>query len=70
MNAQFFGSHFRSGDAISYLLERDVTRIIRVAVIGLHVDAEGRKAAIVGRTQTLLVNVLRSCDQLITDFLR
>jgi hypothetical protein len=47
MNAELFRGHFRSRDAVGYLLEGDVTRVIGTAVIGLVVNAEGRETTIV-----------------------
>src|SRR3954469_6434581 len=69
MNAQLFSGHSGSRDAVCYLLEGNITRIIWVAVIGLFVDAEGREATIVSRSEPLFVNVFGCGNQLITHFL-
>jgi hypothetical protein len=69
MNAELFGCHFCSGDAVRYLLEGNITGIVWVAMIGFLVDAERREAAIIGRPEPLLVNVFRGSNQLITYFL-
>ena len=49
MNTEPLGRHFGSGDAVRYLLERDVTSVVRRAVIGLRVNTERRVTTIVGR---------------------
>jgi hypothetical protein len=40
MYAKLFGRHFGSGDPVRYLLEGDVARIVRTAMIWFFVDAE------------------------------
>src|SRR4051812_27565747 len=55
VNAELLGRHFGPGNAVCYLLERDVARIVRRTVIRLGVDAEWREATIVGRAEALLV---------------
>ena len=69
MNAKLFGGHFRSSDAVRYLLERDVARIVGTAMIGLFVNAEGREATIVRRADALFVDIFGRGDQLIAHFL-
>src|SRR5271154_1162230 len=70
MDSQFFGRHFRSSNAVRYLLERDVTRIVRRAMIWFRINAEGRESAIVSRADALFVNIFGRSDQLIAYFLR
>src|SRR5262245_40787189 len=70
VNAELLGRHFGSGNAVCDLLERDVARIVRRAVIGLGVDAERREATIVGRAEALLVDIFGGSYQLIANFLR
>ena len=70
MNAELFCGHFRSRDAVGYLLEGDVTRIVGTAIIGLFVNAEGRETTIVRRAEALFVDIFRRGDQLIAHFLR
>src|SRR5262245_24159447 len=70
MNAELFGRHSRSGDAVRYLLEGNITRIVWLAMIGFFVDAEGREATIIGRPEPFLVLGVRGGNQLITYFLR
>jgi hypothetical protein len=41
MNPEPLSRHFGSCNAIGYLLERDIARIVGSTVIGLHIDAEG-----------------------------
>jgi hypothetical protein len=67
VNAELLGRHFGSGNAVCYLLERDVARIVRRAVIGLGVDAEWREATIVGRAEALLVDIFGGSYQLIAN---
>ena len=62
MNTKLVGCHFCSGNAIRYLLERNVARVVRRAVIGLRVDAEWREATVIGRAQALFVDIFRGCD--------
>ena len=40
MYAELFGGHFGSGDAVRDLLEGNVARIVRTAMIWFFVDAE------------------------------
>ena len=40
MYAKLFGRHFGSGDSVGYLLEGDVARIVRTAMIWFFVDTE------------------------------
>src|SRR5262245_18871254 len=69
VNAELLGRHFGSGKAVCYLLERDVARIVRRAVIGLGVDAEWREATSVDRAEALLVDIFGGGYQLIANFL-
>ena len=70
MNAEFFGGHLRSSDAIRYLLECDVACVVGRAMIGLFVDTERREATIISRADTLLADITRRRDKLIAYFLR
>ena len=68
-DAELLGGHPRALDAGLDLLEGHVAGIIGRAVVGLHVDAEGREAAIVGRCDLLLRDVIGSRDQLFAHLL-
>jgi len=70
MNPELLGCHFGSGDAIGYLLKRDVTSVIGRAVIGLRVDTEWRETTIVCGAKPLLVDIFGRSDQLVANFLR
>ena len=70
MNPELLGCHFGSGDAIAYLLKRDVTSVVRRAVIGLRVNTERRETTIVCGAKPLLVDIFGRSDQLVANFLR
>jgi hypothetical protein len=41
MNPELLSGHFRSGHAVGDFLKRDISRVIRIPMVGLLVNAEG-----------------------------
>ena len=70
MNPELLGCHFGSGNAICYLLERDISGVVRSTMVGLHIDAEWREATIIGGAKALFVDVFGRSNELIANFLR
>src|SRR5712672_2841825 len=64
-DTKLVGRHLRALYAGRNFLKRDFARKARRPVVGFLVDAEGREAAIVGRTELILWNVLCGREQLI-----
>jgi len=56
-NVEFFRCHLRSFDARFDFLKRDISGEIRRPVFRFHVNAERRKAAVVGRVEPFDGNV-------------
>src|SRR4051794_32015596 len=55
---------------VADLLERHLAGVVGRAMVRLLVDRERREAAVVGRAQLLLRDVVRRPDQLLRDLLR
>ena len=66
-NTQSFTGHLDTLDASSDLLERDVARKVRRAMLRLEIDAERAEAAVVRRAKLVYRDVLRCRDELSCD---
>src|SRR5260370_26721920 len=69
-DAKLPGRHPGPLDAVADLLERDLARVVRGAMVGFLVDAERGEAAIVARAEALPGDEVGGTDQRVTDLLR